>query len=113
MIWRGVKTLVYEIKTAYERGVTLTRTAMRPNFERLQRDAVLPKWSLVISSNSDRLFSSGCLREIMSMEIRVSDAIFSRTPQTQRLKQRLAAKTVAETMDRSRRSLLHPPKNLR
>jgi len=47
-----VKTLVYEIKTAYERGVTLTRTAMRPNFERLQRDAVVPKWSLVISHNS-------------------------------------------------------------
>ncbi len=43
MIWRGAKSLVYEIKTTYERGVTLARTAMRPNFERLQRDAVLPK----------------------------------------------------------------------
>ena len=52
MIWRGVKSLVDEIKTTYERGVTLTRTAMRPIFERLQRDAVLPKWSLVISPNS-------------------------------------------------------------
>ena len=52
MIWRGVKSLVYEIKTTYERGVTLTRTALRPIFERLQRHAVPPKWSLVISPNS-------------------------------------------------------------
>ena len=52
MIWRGVKSLVDEIKTTYERGVKLTRTAMRPIFERLQRDSVLPKWSLVISPNS-------------------------------------------------------------
>lgn len=49
MIWRGVKSLVYEIKTTCERGVTLTRAAMRPIFQRLQRDEVLPKWSLVIS----------------------------------------------------------------
>ena len=52
MVWRGVKSLVDEIKTTYERGVKLTRTAMRPISERLQRDSVLPKWSLVISPNS-------------------------------------------------------------
>ena len=52
MIWRGVKSLVYEIKTTYERGVKLTRTAMRPINDRLQRDSVLPKWSLVISPNT-------------------------------------------------------------
>jgi transposase len=52
MIWRGVKSLVYEIKTTYERGVKLTSTAMRPIFKRLQRDSALPKWSLVISPKS-------------------------------------------------------------
>ena len=52
MIWRGVKSLVDEIKTTYERGVKLTRTAMRPINDRLQRDSVLPKWSLVISPNT-------------------------------------------------------------
>lgn len=52
MTWRGLKPLVSEIQTIYERGVKLSRTAMRPISERLQRDCVLPKWSLVIPNNS-------------------------------------------------------------
>ena len=52
MTWRGLKPLVSEIQTIYERGVKLIRTAMRAISERLQRDCVLPKWSLVISNNS-------------------------------------------------------------
>ncbi len=47
-----MKSLVDEIKTTCERGVKLTRAALRPINDRLRRDSVPPKWSLVISPST-------------------------------------------------------------
>ena len=48
MTWRGVKPLIQEITTTYERGVKLTQSAFRTIASQFQRDPQLPKWNLVI-----------------------------------------------------------------
>ena len=48
MTWRGVRPLIRETKAVYERGVRLTKAALRPIAARLTRCAILPKWSLTI-----------------------------------------------------------------
>ncbi len=48
MTWRGIRPLVREITTTYQRGVRLTKAAFRPFAQRLIRSATLPKWSLCI-----------------------------------------------------------------
>jgi hypothetical protein len=48
MTWRGLRPLVRETAAVYERGVRLTRAALRPIEARLVRSPSLPKWSLTI-----------------------------------------------------------------
>lgn len=48
MTWRGIRPLVREITTTYERGVRLTKKLFRPIARRLIRSETLPKWSLSI-----------------------------------------------------------------
>lgn len=48
MTWRGVRPIIRETTTVYERGVRLTKAAFRPVTERLTRSETLPKWSVTI-----------------------------------------------------------------
>jgi Rhodopirellula transposase DDE domain len=48
MTWRGLRPIVRETATVYERGVRLTKAAFRPVAERLTRSTTLPKWSVTI-----------------------------------------------------------------
>jgi hypothetical protein len=48
MTWRGLRPIVRETATVYERGVRLTKAAFRTIATRLTRSATLPKWSLTI-----------------------------------------------------------------
>lgn len=52
MTWRGLAPLIQEITATDARGVKLTRTVFRAIAERLKRDKILPKWSLVIPTPS-------------------------------------------------------------
>jgi len=52
MTWRGVSPVVHLMERVYETGVRVSRPAFRPIAARLQRDATLPKWSLVISPST-------------------------------------------------------------
>ncbi len=52
MTWRGVSPVVHLMERVYETGVRVSRPAFRPIAARLQRDATLPKWSLVISPSA-------------------------------------------------------------
>jgi hypothetical protein len=48
MTWRQICPIIGEIRTAYERGVRLTKTAFHAFEQRLIRSESLPKWSLKI-----------------------------------------------------------------
>jgi len=48
MTWRGLRPIVRETTAVYERGVRLTKAALRPIAARLTRSSTLPKWSLTI-----------------------------------------------------------------
>ena len=48
MTWRGVSPLVHLLDRIYETGVRLKPHLFRPIATRLERSALLPKWSLVI-----------------------------------------------------------------
>jgi hypothetical protein len=48
MTWRGIAPLVHVLNRVYETGVRISKAAFRPIAERLQRNPLLSKWSLVI-----------------------------------------------------------------
>lgn len=48
MTWRGLSPFVHYLPTTYQRGVKLTRQALKPTLQRLKRHIDLPKWSLNI-----------------------------------------------------------------
>jgi hypothetical protein len=48
MTWKGVHPIVELIRTNYEKGVTLTKQAMRNVEARLERNPELPKWDILI-----------------------------------------------------------------
>jgi hypothetical protein len=48
MTWCGVSPIVHLLDRVYETGVRLTKSAFRPIASRLQRSALIPKWSVVI-----------------------------------------------------------------
>ena len=48
MTWRGLRPLIRETTTLYERGVRLTKAVFHPIAERLTRSKTLPKWSVTI-----------------------------------------------------------------
>lgn len=48
MTWCGVPPFVHLLNRVYETGVRVTKAAFRQFARRLERSAVLPKWSLVI-----------------------------------------------------------------
>ncbi len=52
MTWKGLNPLVRISKKIYEKGVSLSRSAMRSVEERLKRNPLLPKWDILITPQS-------------------------------------------------------------
>lgn len=48
MLWKGVHPIVEVSTTIYEKGISLTKSAMREIEKRLVRDPQLPKWDIFI-----------------------------------------------------------------
>lgn len=48
MTWKGIQPLVRLLDAVYQTGVKLTKKAMKPYEQRLERSAELPKWSVLI-----------------------------------------------------------------
>jgi len=48
MNWNGISPIVRLLEQPYEGGVRLTKKALRPFEQRLQRSDTLPKWSIVV-----------------------------------------------------------------
>ena len=48
MTWKGLHPIVSLLDKVYEKGVTLTKEAMKPYAQRLDRSEQLPKWNVVI-----------------------------------------------------------------
>lgn len=51
MTWNGVKPVIHLLNKSYEKGVKLTKKAMKAYEERLQRSETLPKWDVSIEPN--------------------------------------------------------------
>ena len=48
MTWKGLHPLVNLSRTVYQKGVALSKAAMRAVETRLERDPLLPKWDIMI-----------------------------------------------------------------
>ena len=48
MTWKGIHPIVEVSTTAYEKGISLTKSTMRDIEARLERDPILPKWDILI-----------------------------------------------------------------
>ena len=48
MTWKGLHPLVNLSRTVYQKGVALSKAAMRAVEARLERDPLLPKWDIMI-----------------------------------------------------------------
>jgi len=48
MLWKGIHPIVEASTTIYEKGISLTKKAMRAIEKRLERDSELPKWDILI-----------------------------------------------------------------
>jgi DDE family transposase len=48
MTWKGIHPVVQLSKTIYEKGITLSKAAMRTVEARLERNPYLPKWDILI-----------------------------------------------------------------
>ena len=48
MTWKGIKPAVTLCRKTYEKGVSLSKAAMREVEARLERNPALPKWDILI-----------------------------------------------------------------
>jgi hypothetical protein len=48
MTWKGIQPMVNLSKTVYQKGISLSKMAMRAIEARLERNPILPKWDLLI-----------------------------------------------------------------
>ena len=48
MTWKGISPIVTLVEKVYEKGVSLTKKAMRGIEKRLERNPLLPKWDILI-----------------------------------------------------------------
>jgi hypothetical protein len=48
MTWKGIHPLVELSHTIYQKGVSLSKVAMRAVEARLERNPLLPKWDILI-----------------------------------------------------------------
>jgi hypothetical protein len=49
MLWKGIHPTVEVSTTIYEKGISLTKSAMSAIEKRLERDSELPKWDILIN----------------------------------------------------------------
>lgn len=48
MTWKGIRPIVQLSRKVYEKGVSLSKKAMREIETRLERNPLLPKWDILI-----------------------------------------------------------------
>jgi hypothetical protein len=48
MTWKGAHPIIYESRTNYQTGISLSKVEMRPVEKRLERNPYLPKWDIWI-----------------------------------------------------------------
>jgi len=48
MTWKGIQPVVNLSKTVYQKGISLSKVAMRAIEARLERNPILPKWDILI-----------------------------------------------------------------
>ncbi|PZN71239.1 MAG: hypothetical protein DM484_04170 [Candidatus Methylumidiphilus alinenensis] len=48
MLWKGIHPIVEASTATYEKGISVTKKAMRAIEKRLERDSELPKWDILI-----------------------------------------------------------------
>jgi hypothetical protein len=48
MTWKGIPPLIILSEKVYEKGVSLSRKAMKAIEARLSRNSILPKWDVLI-----------------------------------------------------------------
>ena len=49
MTWKGIKPVVKLSQKVYQKGISLTKKAMKDIEKRLQRNPLLPKWDILIN----------------------------------------------------------------
>jgi undecaprenyl pyrophosphate synthase len=50
MTWKGLQPVVNLSKTAYQKGISLSKMTMQAIEARLERNPILPKWDILIRS---------------------------------------------------------------
>jgi len=48
MTWKGCNAIIWLTETIYEKGISLSKKAMKPIEERLIRNTALPKWDVYV-----------------------------------------------------------------
>jgi hypothetical protein len=48
MTWKGFHSVVILGRTVYQKGISLSKKAMRKLEARLERDSLLPKWDILV-----------------------------------------------------------------
>ena len=48
MLWKGIHPIIEVSTEIYEKGISLTKSAMKAIEKRLKRDPELPKWDILI-----------------------------------------------------------------
>lgn len=48
MTWKGISPCVALSRTVYQKGISLSKTAMKAIEARLERNPLLPKWDILI-----------------------------------------------------------------
>jgi hypothetical protein len=48
MTWKGLRPIIKLGQKVYEKGISLTKKAMRQIEKRLERNPLLPKWDIMI-----------------------------------------------------------------
>ena len=74
MTWKGLYPILSLSKTVYQKGISLTKKAMKQVESRLQRNPLLPKWDIFIQPLSLVVY---CLKNNLSKE----DNIYNREHQ--------------------------------
>ncbi|MGB8701594.1 MAG: hypothetical protein WCD18_19440, partial [Thermosynechococcaceae cyanobacterium] len=48
MTWKGIPPVINLSKTVYQKGISLSKIAMKEIEKRLERNPLLPKWDILI-----------------------------------------------------------------
>ncbi|CDN13105.1 hypothetical protein RintRC_1807 [Richelia intracellularis] len=62
MTWKGLYHIFSLSKTVYQKGISVTKKAMKQVESRLQRNPLLPKWDILIHQLLGNLFFKNHLR---------------------------------------------------